>query len=33
MVQKRPRRLMAVLDRLLETDAEVSVVITGNATD
>lgn len=32
-VQKRSRRLMAVLDRLLETDAEVTVVIAGHATD
>lgn len=32
-VQKRPRRLMAVLDLLLETDPEVTVVIAGNATD
>jgi glycosyltransferase involved in cell wall biosynthesis len=32
-VQKRSRRLMAVLDRLLETDREVTVVIAGTATD
>jgi hypothetical protein len=31
-VQKRSRRLMAVLERLLETDPEVTVVIAGNAT-
>jgi glycosyltransferase involved in cell wall biosynthesis len=32
-VQKRPWLLMEVLDRLLKTDAEVTVVIVGKATD
>jgi glycosyltransferase involved in cell wall biosynthesis len=31
-VQKSPRRMMAVLDLLLETDPEVTVVIAGKAT-
>jgi hypothetical protein len=32
-VQKRPRRLMAVLDRLMQSDADVTIVIAGKATD
>jgi glycosyltransferase involved in cell wall biosynthesis len=32
-VQKRPRQLMAVLDLLLETDPEVTVVIAGKTTE
>jgi hypothetical protein len=32
-VQKRSRRLMAVLDRLMQSDADVTIVIAGKATD